>query len=66
MILRCSFFHTHPTSPHGPHLVGLVEEAASTPLEQELDVLINTAARKLSGQIVSMFTHTHTRIETRT
>lgn len=49
----------HPTFPHGPHLVGLVEEAAPAPLEQELDVLINTAARKLSGQIVSVFTNTH-------
>lgn len=60
--------HTHPTLPHGPHLVRLVEEAAPAPLEQELDVLINTAARKLSGQIVSAATHTqrHTKIETRT
>lgn len=61
-----------PTSPHGPHLVWLVEEAAPAPLEQELDVLINTAARKLSGQIVSIITHknththSHTKIETRT
>lgn len=49
--------HTSYTSTH---LVGLVEEAASTPLDQELDVLIDTAARKLSGQIVSVFTNTHT------
>lgn len=70
MMLRCSCSHTHPTSPHGPHLVGLVEEAAPAPLEQELNVLVNTAARKLSGQIVSEIKITHTyrrrKIETRT
>lgn len=43
-----------------PHLVGLVEEAAPAPLEQELNVLINTAARKLPGQMESAFKK-HTR-----
>lgn len=57
-MLRCSYSHSS-TLLHGPHLVGLVEEAASAPLEQELNVLINTAARKLSGQIVSAFKITH-------
>lgn len=62
-MLRRSCSHTHPTSPRGPHLVGLVEEAAPAALEQELNVLINTAARKLSGQIVSA-SKNHTRIQT--
>lgn len=47
------------TYPHGPHLVGLVEEAAATSLEQELDVLVNAAARKLSGQMESVMTKKH-------
>lgn len=50
----------HPTAPHGPHLAGLVKEAAPAPLEQELNVLINTAARKLPGQMESVFKK-HTR-----
>lgn len=57
MVLRCCYSH-RSTSLRGPHLVGLVEEAASAPLQQELSVLINTAARKLSGQIVSAFKST--------
>lgn len=40
-------------TPHGPHLVGLVKEAAPTPLEQELNVLINTATGELPGQMES-------------
>lgn len=52
---------SHSTSVNGPHLVGLVEEAAPASLQQELNVLINTAARELSGQIVSAFkNHTYT------
>lgn len=53
LVGRCRESHSHPTTPHGPHLVGLVKEAAPTPLEQELDVLINTAAGKLPGQMES-------------
>lgn len=59
-VVRGSNSHSHPTAPHGPHLAGLVEEAAPTPLEQELNVLINTAARKLPGQMESVFKK-HTR-----
>lgn len=59
-VVRGSNSHSHPTAPHGPHLVGLVKEAAPTPLEQELNVLINTAARKLPGQMESVFKK-HTR-----
>lgn len=61
-VVRGSNSHFRPTAPHGPHLVGLVKEAAPAPLEQELNVLINTAARKLPGQMESVFKkHTHTR-----
>lgn len=52
--------HMHPTAPHGPHLAGLVKEAAPAPLEQELNVLVNAAARKLPGQMESAF-EKHTR-----
>lgn len=66
MILRGGSCHhiLHPRM--APHLVGLVEEAAPAPLEQELDVLINAAARKLSGQIISVFTNTYTHTHTYT
>lgn len=47
---------------HGAHLIRLVEKAAPTPLQQELCVLVNAAARKLSGQIKSVITSTHTHI----
>lgn len=52
--------------PHGAHLIGLVEKAAPTPLQQELRVLVNTAARKLSGQIKSVITNTQTRLKIKT
>lgn len=45
-----------------PNLVGLVKEAAAASLEQELGVLINAAARKLSGLMESGIRkkkHTH-------
>lgn len=41
------------------HLVGLVEEAASAALQQELDVFVHAAARKLPGQVVSAVNHKH-------
>lgn len=53
LAVRCRESHSRPTTPHGPHLVGLVEEAGPTPLEQKLDVLVNTAAGKLPGQMES-------------
>lgn len=59
-VVRGSASHFHPTAPHGSHLVGLVKEAAPAPLEQELNVLINAAARKLPGQMESVFKK-HTR-----
>lgn len=56
----------HWQTTHGPHLIGFVEETAPTPLEQELDVLVNTAARKLSGQIEAVITQTQTHIKIQT
>lgn len=43
------------------HLVGLVEEAAAAALQQELDIFVNAAARKLPGQVVSAINHTYKR-----